>query len=324
MIRFAGIVRHVAVAMVAAVAAGLCGCEHRELCYDHSHWLDLTFEFDWSKAPDADPRTMVVYLFPKDGGAPRRYEFGNRQKAVVRAPAGEYDAIALNGDTETLVERGATFETFEITTAEEALLAPMRRFASVSTASSNAPRFEATADEPVRQSPDMLWSAKRENVSVVAMAGQQSVRFTPEESTVTYHIILKSSKKLSRALEASAALSTMAEAYSPWQGMGSGKEVTVPIALDIVGEDSFEGYANFFGHCPKGDDGRRHILTVYTSAKKYFHFDVTDQVHEGEDSGGDVTIVVDAVPFPDPEIGAGMQPEVSDWSDIVNTDIDMN
>ncbi len=116
----------------------------------------------------------------------------------------------------------------------------------------------------------------------------------------------------------------MAEAYSPWQGMGSGKEVTVPIALDIVGEDSFEGYANFFGHCPKGDDGRRHILTVYTSAKKYFHFDVTDQVHEGEDSGGDVTIVVDAVPFPDPEIGAGMQPEVSDWSDIVNTDIDMN
>lgn len=319
--KLTSILRNAAVALTAV--AGLCGCEHRELCYDHSHWLDLTFEFDWSSAPDADPRTMVVYLFPVDGSQPRRYEFGDRHKAVVRAPAGDYNAITINGDTETLVERGSTFETFEVTTFEEALLAPMRRFASVSSSSVNAPRFEATADEPVRRAPDKLWSATRSNVSILPMNGPQTIKFEPKEATVVYHVILKSSRKLSRALEASAALSTMAESFSPLKGECAGREVTVPIALDIAGDEAFEGYANFFGHCPQGDGGRRHILTVYTSAKKYFHYDVTDQVHDAGDAR-EVTIVVEGVPFPNPETGTGMQPEVGDWSDVVNTDIDMN
>lgn len=319
--KLTSILRNAAVALTAV--AGLCGCEHRELCYDHSHWLDLTFEFDWSSAPDADPRTMVVYLFPVDGSQPRRYEFGDRHKAVVRAPAGDYNAITINGDTETLVERGSTFETFEVTTFEEALLAPMRRFASVSSSSVNAPRFEATADEPVRRAPDKLWSATRSNVSILPMNGPQTIKFEPKEATVVYHVILKSSRKLSRALEASAALSTMAESFSPLKGECAGREVTVPIALDIAGDEAFEGYANFFGHCPQGDGGRRHILTVYTSAKKYFHYDVTDQVHDAGDAR-EVMIVVEGVPFPNPETGTGMQPEVGDWSDVVNTDIDMN
>ena len=55
-------------------AAAMAACDHRELCYDHSHWVDLTVDFDWSEAPDARPSTMVVILFPADGSEGRRSE----------------------------------------------------------------------------------------------------------------------------------------------------------------------------------------------------------------------------------------------------------
>lgn len=312
---------HILVMLIPLLAA--TGCEHRDLCYDHSHMTDLTFEFDWSAAPDADPKTMVVYLFPVDGSLPHRYEFGNRDKAVVRAPIGSFNAIAINGDTETLVERGKTFETFEVTSVEDALLSPMSRFTAVGSASENAPRFEATADEPVRKSPDRLWSDICRQVNVTAGDESQTVQFSPKESTIKYHIILKSTEKISNSLEASATLSTMAEAYSPYFGKCSGVEVTVPVSLQRHGDNAFEGFANFFGHCPKGDSNTIHILTVYTSVKKYFHFDITEQMHDAGDSD-EITIVVSDIQFTNPDDGSGMQPEVNGWDDVVNSDIEMN
>jgi len=50
--------------MIAAVF--MPGCEHNELCYDHTHVTELNVEFDWSQAPDADPSTMVVHFFRPD------------------------------------------------------------------------------------------------------------------------------------------------------------------------------------------------------------------------------------------------------------------
>ena len=54
----------------AAVASLLCllltSCNHRELCYDHEHWIDLQVAFDWSEEPAAAPATMVVWFFPAD------------------------------------------------------------------------------------------------------------------------------------------------------------------------------------------------------------------------------------------------------------------
>ena len=45
----------------------LAGCEHKELCFDHAHMVDLDIRFDWSEAPEAKPRTMVVQFFRMDG-----------------------------------------------------------------------------------------------------------------------------------------------------------------------------------------------------------------------------------------------------------------
>ena len=53
---------------VAAAIMLAASCRHKDLCYDHTHMVDLRVDFDWSLAPSAQPSTMVLCLFPTDGG----------------------------------------------------------------------------------------------------------------------------------------------------------------------------------------------------------------------------------------------------------------
>ena len=46
----------------------LASCEHKELCYDHSHTVDVRVVLDWKNAVEASPSSMRLYLFPQDGG----------------------------------------------------------------------------------------------------------------------------------------------------------------------------------------------------------------------------------------------------------------
>ena len=36
----------------------LSSCEHKELCYGHTHTAKVNVVFDWKKAPDASPESM--------------------------------------------------------------------------------------------------------------------------------------------------------------------------------------------------------------------------------------------------------------------------
>lgn len=307
--------RYLKCVMISLATLVFISCEHRELCYDHTHWLDLRLEFDWTKEPDATPRTMVVYLFPKDGGEPQRYEMATIKGSIVRAPAGEYDAIAFNGETERLVERGTGFDNFVLTTMDEPLLAPLGRNQS------NAPRPDGTEDEPVRSAAETVWSDKIEGVVIAPLVDGQKIRFTPIESTVTYKIKLVNTVNNSRSLELSAALSTMSESYNIGHQSPVGQNVTVPFQLLPSGPDSFEGEITLFGHCPDGNK-KMHYLTVYTSNKYYYNYDVTSQIHDAPDPHR-ITIVIDGLKLPESS-GTGMNPSVSDWTDIVDENINMN
>lgn len=79
----------------------LTSCEHKDLCYDYPHRQNVEVTFDWSEAPDANPSTMSLYLFPENGGAPQRYEFTDRNGGCISVAAGTYDAICVNSDKET-------------------------------------------------------------------------------------------------------------------------------------------------------------------------------------------------------------------------------
>ena len=71
-----------------AAALALAACQHKELCYDHSHVVSLNVVFDWSEAPDATPASMSLYLFPKGEGEALRYEFTDRSGGTIRVPVG--------------------------------------------------------------------------------------------------------------------------------------------------------------------------------------------------------------------------------------------
>ena len=49
-------------AVLAALTLLTQSCDHKELCYRNEHHTELEIKFDWSNAPDAQPRTMVVHL----------------------------------------------------------------------------------------------------------------------------------------------------------------------------------------------------------------------------------------------------------------------
>lgn len=63
--------------LLTAVALGFMagGCEHKDLCYDHSHMTEINIAFDWADAPDAAPISMVAHFFTMDGEYYRRVEF---------------------------------------------------------------------------------------------------------------------------------------------------------------------------------------------------------------------------------------------------------
>lgn len=312
-----------AVAALLAVVA-MTSCEQRELCYDHEHWVELHVDFDWSGAPEAEPVTMVVYFFPDDDGSRadevHSFEFGGRDGGSVRLAAGNYKVLCFNGGTETLLERGSTWSDLHITTDNQELLAPMNGMRQ-----SGAPRPEESKSEEVHQAPDRLWTDVADRVNVVAGVAEQRITMTPRESTLRLAVKVDGVSNLTEGVTLSAAISGMAEALTLSATAPSGRGVTMPMSLSLMPDSTLYGSINMFGHCP--DTPLKHILTIYTSNRYFFNFDVTERLHEAFLHGQhDVTIEIDsiAIPKPEPDAGSGLTPGVDGWDEVIDVYIEMN
>ncbi len=304
----------------AAVASLLCllltSCNHRELCYDHEHWIDLQVAFDWSEEPAAAPATMVVWFFPADAeteGGPRSYEFGGNRGGTIRIPAGKYRAVCFNGGTETLLERGSAFDNLHLTTESQSLLEPMHRSLA------NAPRPEPGKDQDVKGSPETLWSSTLDVMEFLPATAGQKVTFTPTQSTTSVHVVITGVENLTSDIALSAAITGVSESWLVSAQRGHGKDVTMPVAISATGDDTIEGEFNIFGHCHASE--LTHILTIYTSNKYYFNFDVTDVMHESPSSRS-IEIRLHGLRLPHPD-GTGMSPSITDWGDGERIHIDM-
>ncbi len=290
-------------------------CKHRELCYDHTHMLDVSVNYDWTHAPDASPASMVTRLFPVDDGVtPQRHEVADKNGAIIRVQAGNYIALAFNGTTESLVEAGDTYDSFIITTDDDELLSPMSK------APTSAPRPGEAEDEPVRKAPDVLWSGFNESVALVPLKSNQHIDLTMHESTITCTIELCNVDNVDAPIEISGALSGVAGAFSPSTAKPTAECVTVPVPLKVTGDNTVTGTITLFGHCPH--EANRHIFTIYTSNRYYYHFDVTDRMHSTDDPNNIRIVIDEALRLPDPE-GTGMSPTINGWSDEINIDLDM-
>lgn len=307
----------------AAILAVLTSCEHKELCYDHTPSVAVNVIFDWRNASDATPRSMSCYLFPTDGGKVLRYEFTDRNGGMIRVPAGRYDALCLNSDTETINYRNTDREkSFEVTTRTTALLSDL---ASLGVHSSEAPRTGGTENERVVLSPDMLWSDHVESIELKRTSAPQAVTLYPKVSVCKYTVEIRNAENLKYMSGISGSLSSLAGGLFAGKSETTEELVTIPFEITVSADKStLTGGLLTFGHCPSKQN--RHRLIVYAilsdESKWYYTYDVTDQIHSAPDQRN-VHIVLDGLPLPKPIVnGGGFQPSVDEWQSV-DVDIEM-
>ncbi len=286
-------------------------CEHKELCFDHSHAVELEIAFDWSEAPEAAPSTMVVQFFTTDGKHYERREL-TRNGGKIRIEAGEYKLLFHNGEMKTVDEQGDGYDDYKLSAISQALLDPMGRGDL-----GNPPRPEETKSEPVHSVPEMVWGGSHTYLNVEAGVSGQSVTLKPAEATAEYTIEVRDVENMTNDLDFSAALSGMAQS---WRIADNKLCTTATLSFELDRKNETTLVARFvsFGHCPEQE--LSHFFSVYTSTKKYYEYDVTEQMHDAQDAKH-IRIVINGLKLPEP--GSGVNPDMSDWEDV-EFDIDMN
>jgi len=302
----------------------LTGCEHKELCFSHPHTAMLDVDFNWDRATDASPRSMSLYLFPKNGGRPLRYEFSGCKGGKIRVAAGRYDALCLNSDTEGIYYLNTEkITSFEVTTRSTQLLSE-QSFHNIPEA--NVPRVEGKEDERVALAPDLLWSDNMYDIEVSA-SDDNRLTLYPEISMHICTIEIRNADNLKYVSGISASISTMAGGVLVGQGHDvlSEERVTIPFEADMSPDKTtITGRLHSFGHCPT--DLNSHKMVIYAiladGSKWYYTYDVTEQFHTAHDPHR-VHILLEKLPIPHPIVdGGGFNPSVDEWEEI-DTDIDM-
>lgn len=317
--------RTIQVILAVLLITTFASCQHKELCYDHSHGAMVRVIFDWTEAPDADPETMSLYLFPKQGGDAMRYEFIDNQGGTISIPVGEYEALCLNSDTESVSYRNMNSrQTFEVFGKQSTLLAGMTMMAVRSEVEGSAPRPLGTEDEQIMSAPERMWSDHLEGVEIKEVDGQ-GLTLTPQLSTSQCSIQILNVDNLEHVNSMSGVLTGTSGSFYP--GLGSdvlGSDVaTIPFSVTLwPDKNEVTGSLEFFGHCHESTAS--HMLSIYaimSDGSKYtYTFDVSDQMHDAVDQRN-IQIVIDGLQLQKPIYnGNGFQPTVDDWN---NTQVDI-
>lgn len=306
--------------MIAMAGLAMASCRHKDIDMEVNDRCEIYVAFDWQKAPDADPSSMLSYFYPVKGGEPLLYTFAGRDGGRIAIPYGHYTGISINGDNGDWAEMRNTDDPdkFEVCTRDaetmQALGMPSR----------SVPRAAGTESERMAKTPGMMWSDRLDGIKIDGESdgyGLQTITFYPEEAVCHYTVDIldiEHSEYL-RGAEIDAALTGMAEGYLPGKRHATDVSVTMPFTLKSgAGEQSLSGQFLTFGECDKTKHS--HQLTVYvilTDGTKWYHsYDVTDQVANAPDPRH-VHIVVRGLDLPQPVSGgSGFRPDVNDWNDI--------
>lgn len=305
--------------LLAAMLFTLGSCRHKELWNEENPRVSEKVVFDWSKAPDADPSSMMTYFFPEqdsEESEPLVYTFAGREGGTISIPYDNYVAISLNGDNSHWASLRNTDdpERFEVYTKDA------EQLSGYGMASRSLPRAEGAENERMAMTPDMIWSDRRDDISVTLTPGEQQILFYPEENVCHYSVLVKdvSNMEYIHGVSIDATLSGMAEGYLHGGGKTTDVAVTMPFILSPTHEtNSLHSEFLTFGECDSLKV--KHLLTVYMylsdGSKRYRTYDVTDQVTAAPDPRH-VQIVVSGLEVPKPVAGGGFNPDVSDWKDI--------
>lgn len=301
-------------------------CQHKELCYDHTHVVPVQVTFDWSEAPDASPKSMSLYFFPVDGGEPMRYEFSELRGGNIRVPAGHYNVMCINSDTEYIRYRNKErFETFEVYPRDAEMLSSLSTLGLK--ADDPIPRAPGTEEQRLVYEPDRMWNDRMRDVVIESGTESIPIILSPKSIVEKYKLTINNVENLKYANGVGSTVTGMAAGYLTGTGELSSECVTHAVELKMSSDKTqLTGEFYTFGHCPDKDHIQEHKFVVYSvisdGSKWYYTFDVTKYMHElpeddmpeHPDEDGVKEIVLDGLPLPKPITnGGGFQPEVGDW-----------
>ena len=290
-------------------------CTHKELCYDHSHVVNLNVKFDWSNAPEASPEYMSLYVFSEDGTKPQRYELSGRDGGVIRLSRGVYHAVCLNGDTRNIECRDKEHISSFLVASKDENATSTGMGMMLSALMQSAGR----AGQRYARQPEMLWTGRGFDFTVAEDG--DVMELTLEQAVVNITISIYNVENMRNVSAIAGTLSGLSEGILAATGQRNGVCVTHPFEV-TVSEDKTSLHASLlaFGDCLSGEE--EHHIDLYTvladGSQWKYSYDVTEDVHEAEDELH-IHIVLDGLPVPEPspvEGGGGFVPSIGDWVNV--------
>lgn len=322
------------VLLITLTSLSSCKADLRELCYDHSHMSDIQVRFQWPATEQTQVTGMTTLFYPtaQPSAEPVRYDFTGRDGGTVRLTSGDYQPIAYNNDTETILYRG---------TSSAGTLEAYTRRSSIEEGTqltrSGMPRAPGTESEPVILEPDPLWAAVSEPVTLQNVAGQEIVMPTVSRVFLV-DITINHVPNLQYTGQFGGALSGLAASVMMDSGELSDETATQAFTAQVVGDSTLQMRFRIFGHCPRRREGdiHEHLFTIYAvladGSKWYYTQDVSQQMHDKTKNPDihydpshpetlEITYTIDVdldeLPVPKPIVnGGGFQPSIDGWQSI--------
>ncbi len=298
----------------------LPSCRHKDIDFENLPKQEVKVVFDWTKAPEANPASMALYLFYDPTESPDstlRYDFANKTGGTVKIPYGSFSGLAFNSDNTDWAHfrNSEDIETFEVYTREVATLP------STGLKTRALPKARDAEEETMVETPGMIWNARNDGMSLRRGEREKVLTFYPEDLLCHYTVDILDVSNIA-SIEGSntdATLSGMAGGYLQGRGEATDTKHTLPFVMTKDDSShSLHGEFLTFGESPKTKNPHKlGLYVIMNDGNKYFYtFDVANQIYDAPDPKH-VHIVVKGLSLPEPvSEGSGFIPDVDEWESV--------
>lgn len=238
--------------------------------------------FDWRNASNPQASTMALYLYSDEHDA-MNYWFNNPDGGNIRSYGGKHKAICHSNDDPYVhhLRNQETHERFEIYTDNTVLLLAQGISAR------GIPRAEGTEDEPLRNTPSMLYGVQDSEVNLRVSDLEQKLTLYPEELVCHYSVEFVDVENLKNAdLRIDGTISSMAGGYYPGRELATSEAVSHTFTLN-ADEQLTSLRSEFFTFGVPSGPEQPHKICIYVALKNrkggFYTFDVSDQVNNAPD-----------------------------------------
>ena len=304
----------------------ITSCSHKDLDFPEGD-SQFNVSFDWSNAPDAQPDGMLLTLF-SGNSQPVSFHLSDRSGGSLTVPTATYGMVAYNDNTENLLTRGSSWESFEIYSAPLNLAAFSQMFAS--SRANNIPMAPGTEDQLIISEPDLLWTSAKNAVNT---KNNGTVTMVMRTATIIFPFAITGVENIDRITDIAGSISGMSGSCYPALAKTSAPNCVIPFELKSDGKGTVYGQVRTFGHSDDEAADTRHVFVIYfqlnDNTKYYVSVDVTDDLHKwhklhpdgsGENPDGTPTVEpIEIKDFSVPEpMGedSGLKPSVDEWKEV--------